>query len=88
MTRLMFEKNHHALRDAHAKSHGILRGELHVAPSLPAHRPLGSINRVHIKAYTSLTQYCHGMNAAAKSSRPTATSCPTNSSIFYPFSIG
>ena len=66
MARLMFEKNRHALRDAHAKSHGILRGELHVAPSLPAHRPLGSINRVHIKAYTSLTQYCHGMNAAAK----------------------
>ncbi|RYY20175.1 MAG: catalase, partial [Cytophagaceae bacterium] len=41
VTRLMFEKNRHAIRDAHAKSHGILRGELHVYPSLPAHLTQG-----------------------------------------------
>lgn len=41
MARLMFEKNRHAIRDAHAKSHGILRGELHIAPDLPAHLAQG-----------------------------------------------
>jgi hypothetical protein len=30
-----FRKNKHAIRDAHAKSHGILRGELTVYPKLP-----------------------------------------------------
>jgi hypothetical protein len=33
---------------------------------LPEHLPLGSINRVRIKAYASSTQYRHGMNAVAK----------------------
>lgn len=32
----MLKKNHRAIRDAHAKSHGILRGELTVHPDLPA----------------------------------------------------
>ena len=32
---LTFEKHRHALRDAHAKSHGILRGELRVLDDLP-----------------------------------------------------
>jgi len=36
VARMMFEKNCHAIRDAHAKSHGILRGELHVAPTCPS----------------------------------------------------
>jgi hypothetical protein len=27
-----------------------MRGELHIAPNLPEHRPLGSINRVRSKA--------------------------------------
>jgi hypothetical protein len=30
-----FKKYHHGIRDAHAKSHGILRGELTVYPNLP-----------------------------------------------------
>ena len=35
---LQFKKNdRHAIRDAHAKSHGILRGELNVHPDLPEH---------------------------------------------------
>jgi hypothetical protein len=35
---LQFKKNDgHAIRDAHAKSHGILRGELNVHPDLPEH---------------------------------------------------
>ena len=35
---LQLKKNHgHAIRDAHAKSHGILRGELTVHPDLPDH---------------------------------------------------
>ena len=41
VNRFMFEKNRHAIRDAHAKSHGILRGELHVYPTLPAHLAQG-----------------------------------------------
>jgi len=41
VTRMMFEKNRHAIRDAHAKSHGILRGELHVQPNLPPHLAQG-----------------------------------------------
>ena len=41
VTKLMFEKYRHAIRDAHAKSHGILRGELHVYPNLPEHLAQG-----------------------------------------------
>jgi len=41
VNRAMFEKHRHAIRDAHAKSHGILRGELHVYPNLPAHLAQG-----------------------------------------------
>ena len=37
VNRMMFEKNRHAIRDAHAKSHGILRGELQLYPNLPEH---------------------------------------------------
>jgi hypothetical protein len=33
----MWKKNKHAIRDAHAKSHGILRGELTVLADLPDH---------------------------------------------------
>jgi hypothetical protein len=32
-----YHKYHHGIRDAHAKSHGILRGELTVYPDLPEH---------------------------------------------------
>ncbi|OZI05330.1 catalase [Siphonobacter sp. BAB-5385] len=35
INRLMFDKYRHAIRDAHAKSHGILKAELHVYPNLP-----------------------------------------------------
>ena len=35
VNRLMFDKHRHAVRDAHAKSHGILRGELEIYPDLP-----------------------------------------------------
>jgi hypothetical protein len=41
LNRFMFEKHRHAIRDAHAKSHGVLRGELHVYPNLPAHLTQG-----------------------------------------------
>ena len=33
----IFDKYRHAVRDAHAKSHGILKGELEVYPQLPEH---------------------------------------------------
>jgi hypothetical protein len=41
VNRFMFEKHRHAIRDAHAKSHGVLRGELHIYPNLPAHLTQG-----------------------------------------------
>lgn len=34
---LVFDKHRHGLRDAHAKSHGILKGELRVDENLPEH---------------------------------------------------
>jgi hypothetical protein len=37
VSRKVFDKHRHATRDAHAKSHGILRGELAVHPGLPPH---------------------------------------------------
>lgn len=37
VNRKMFDKYRHAIRDAHAKSHGVLRGELEVYPNLPQH---------------------------------------------------
>ncbi|MDO7845722.1 catalase family protein [Hymenobacter sp. M29] len=41
VNRFMFEKHRHAIRDAHAKSHGVLRGELHIYPNLPEHLAQG-----------------------------------------------
>ncbi|OUJ70471.1 catalase family protein [Hymenobacter crusticola] len=41
LNRFMFEKHRHAIRDAHAKSHGVLRGELHIYPNLPEHLAQG-----------------------------------------------
>ena len=35
VNRLMFDKLRHAVRDAHAKSHGILKAELQIYPNLP-----------------------------------------------------
>jgi len=35
VNRLMFDKHRHAIRDAHAKSHGVLRGELQIYDNLP-----------------------------------------------------
>lgn len=35
VNKLMFEKHRHAIRDAHAKSHGILRAELQIYDNLP-----------------------------------------------------
>ena len=40
-SRLVFDKHRHGYRDAHAKSHGILRGELRVMENLPPHLSQG-----------------------------------------------
>jgi hypothetical protein len=37
VNRKIFDQHRHALRDAHAKSHGILKGELEVYPDMPQH---------------------------------------------------
>ena len=41
LNRYIFEKHQHAIRDAHAKSHGVLRGVLHIYPNLPEHLAQG-----------------------------------------------
>ncbi|RTQ48532.1 catalase [Hymenobacter gummosus] len=48
VNRFMFEKNRHAIRDAHAKSHGVLRGELHIYPDLPAHLAQGLFREARV----------------------------------------
>ncbi len=45
LNRAIFEKHRHAVRDAHAKSHGILKGELVVDPGLPPHLAQGLFAR-------------------------------------------
>lgn len=46
VNRIMFERYRHGIRDAHAKSHGILRGELEVYGGLPSHLAQGLFARV------------------------------------------
>lgn len=41
VNRLMYEKHRHAIRDAHSKSHGILKGELQVYENLPPYLAQG-----------------------------------------------
>ncbi|RZK57669.1 MAG: catalase [Pedobacter sp.] len=41
VNKIMFERYRHAVRDAHAKNHGILRGELRVYDNLPKHLAQG-----------------------------------------------
>lgn len=41
VNQIMFDRYRHAIRDAHAKSHGILRGDLEVYADLPAHLAQG-----------------------------------------------
>ncbi|GGF22520.1 catalase family protein [Flavobacterium limi] len=41
VNKLMYEKYRHAIRDAHAKSHGILKGELQIYDKLPEHLSQG-----------------------------------------------
>jgi hypothetical protein len=43
----VFEDTGHAYRGVHAKSHGILRGELHVAPNLPTALAQGVFAKCH-----------------------------------------
>lgn len=41
VNKIMFERYRHAIRDAHAKNHGILRGELEIYDNLPEHLAQG-----------------------------------------------
>jgi hypothetical protein len=78
---LMFERRH-AIRDAHAKSHGIIPAQGAFSPArrvfssdvlsfnpfcyLLEHQPLGSINWARLQAYGSSTNYRHATNAQPK----------------------
>jgi len=41
VNKIMFERYRHAVRDAHAKNHGIIRGELEIYDNLPEHLAQG-----------------------------------------------
>jgi hypothetical protein len=45
VNRLMYEKHRHAIRDAHSKSHGILKGELEIYDNLPEHLAQGLFSK-------------------------------------------
>lgn len=45
VNRLMYEKHRHAIRDAHSKSHGILKGELQIYDNLPEYLAQGLFNK-------------------------------------------
>jgi hypothetical protein len=45
VNRLMYEKHRHAIRDAHSKSHGILKGELQIYDNLPEHLAQGLFSK-------------------------------------------
>jgi hypothetical protein len=68
VNRLMFEKHRHAIRDAHAKSHGILRGELHVYPNLPAHLAQGLFQQA--KTYPVIIRLSTSPGAIEPDSKP------------------
>ncbi|MGI4733552.1 MAG: catalase family protein [Janthinobacterium lividum] len=68
VNRLMFEKNRHAIRDAHAKSHGILRGELHVYPNLPEHLAQGMFKEA--KTYPVIIRLSTSPGAIQPDSQP------------------
>jgi hypothetical protein len=68
MARFMFEKHRHAIRDAHAKSHGILRGELQVYPNLPAHLAQGMFKEA--KTYQVIIRLSTSPGAIQPDSQP------------------
>jgi hypothetical protein len=68
MARFMFEKHRHAIRDAHAKSHGILRGELHVYPNLPEHLAQGMFREA--KTYPVIIRLSTSPGAIQPDSQP------------------
>ena len=68
VARLMFEKNRHAIRDAHAKSHGIIRGELHVYPNLPEHLAQGMFKEA--KTYPVIIRLSTSPGAIEPDSQP------------------
>jgi hypothetical protein len=47
VNRLMFEKHRHAIRDAHSKSHGVLKGELRIYDNLPEYLAQGLFKERH-----------------------------------------
>ncbi|MBV9749105.1 MAG: hypothetical protein JO157_09840 [Acetobacteraceae bacterium] len=72
--RITAERYRHAVRTSHAKSHGLLKGELRVlddllsfspAHSLAAFRPLGSLMRARLRTYGALSNSRHARNGKA-----------------------
>ncbi len=69
VNRFMFEKHRHAIRDAHAKSHGILRGELHIYPNLP--EPLTQGMFKEVKTYPVIIRLSSAPGAVGSDTAPT-----------------
>lgn len=61
VNRLMYEKYRHAIRDAHAKSHGILKGELQVYENLPQHLAQGLFAKA--KTYPVIVRFSTAQGA-------------------------
>lgn len=63
VNQLMYEKYRHAIRDAHAKSHGILRGELQVYDNLPSHLAQGLFSSA--KTYPVMVRFSTAQGSIA-----------------------
>lgn len=63
-----FEKHRHAIRDAHAKSHGLLRGELHIYEGLPEELAQGLF--AEPRAYPVIVRFSTSPGDLLKDSRP------------------
>lgn len=55
VNRLMYEKYRHAIRDAHSKSHAVLKGELTVYDNLPEHLAQGMFKKA--KTYPVIVRF-------------------------------
>jgi len=61
-------KHRHGLRDAHAKSHGILAGELRVKPDLPEHLSQGLF--AEARSYEAWVRFSNANQAVSDDAKP------------------
>lgn len=69
VNKLKFEKYRHGIRDAHAKSHGILKGELVINPDLPEYLVQGVFKEA--KTYPVIIRLSTAPGAIMPDEQPT-----------------